>query len=108
MQFYVYLLLNAVVVLAAIWLSWHSVKKLSSFVTFLCALTTRVYQAFQLSYQAKPSDRKLGATRVSTQPVAQDSHDTDSETRILTSFLESVDYSDYESPAYLRKGILFH
>tara|TARA_B100000446_G_scaffold184352_1_gene206152 strand:- start:33071 stop:33424 length:354 start_codon:yes stop_codon:yes gene_type:complete len=108
MQFYAYLLLNAVVVLAAIWLSWHSVKKLSSFVTFLCALATRVYQAFQSSYQANPSDTKSGATRVSTRIVAQDSRDADSETKILTSFLESVDYSDYESPAYLRKGILVH
>lgn len=108
MQFYAYLLLNAVVVLAAIWLSWHSVKKLSSFVTFLCALATRVFQAFQSSYQANPSDTKSGATRVSTRIVAQDSRDADSETKILTSFLESVDYSDYESPSYLRKGILVH
>lgn len=108
MQFYAYLLLNAVVVLAAIWLSWYSLKKLSSFVTSISPLTTRVLQAFQSSFKAKPSDTKSGATRVSTRLVAQDSRDTDSETKILTSFMESVDYSEYESPAYLRKGILVH
>lgn len=90
------LLLDAFVVFLAITLFWFALKQCASFFVY----------SFKRIQQLKRILRKSGATPIAEKQQTLRSIQT--ETRLLTSFPEPRDWSQYHSPAYLRKGIIVH
>ena len=101
-----YLLLDAFVVLLAITLFWLLLNKCASFVTCSFKLVR------QFKFKSKADEEKcLRQSRSCATPIVEkqpEPLEMQAETKLLTPFPELRNWSQYDSPAYLRKGVLIH
>lgn len=101
-----YLLLDAFVVFLAIALFWVVLKKCASF--FTCSF--KLVKQFKLKPKADEK-KSLRQSRSCATPIVEkqsEPREMQAETKLLTPFPELRDWSQYDSPAYLRKGVLIH
>ena len=99
-----YLLLDAFVVFLAIALFWVALKKCASFFSSFKLVK-------HLKLKPKTNKKKSLRQRSCATPIVEkqpEPRETQAETKLLTPFPELRDWSQYNSPAYLRKGVLIH
>ncbi|MFC1337402.1 MAG: hypothetical protein G8D89_16450 [gamma proteobacterium symbiont of Clathrolucina costata] len=104
MKTFLYLLLDAFVVFLAIALIWVLLRKGASFLS--CSF--KLLKQLKFKREEKPNLRQPRSCATPIERESQDSMAVLVETKILTPLQEFTDWSQYDSPAYLRKGIIIH
>lgn len=100
------LLLDAFVVFLVIALFWVVLKRCDSF--FACLF--KLVKQFKLKPQTDEKN-SLCQPRSCATLIAEEQlepREMQAETKLLTHFPELRDWSQYDSPAYLRKGVFIH
>ena len=101
MQNLTYLLLDAFVVFLALALVWATLKRCFSFVSSTVKLAKHLKSKVKVDKEPVFREVRSCATRI-------DQTTPEAETKLLTPFPELFNWSQYDSPAYLRKGNLVH
>lgn len=101
MQNLIDILLDAFVVFLAFALIWATLKKCFSFASSTVKLAKNLNSKVKVDKEPVFREVRSCATRID-QPTPE------SETKLLTPFPELFNWSQYDSPAYLRKGKLVH
>lgn len=106
MKTFIYLLLDAFVVFLTISLLWIVLKKCKT------CFNSTIRVAKVLRRKAKAGRKKCIQQAVAcATPIKEiqiNRHELKHEAKQFTSFPEQRDWSQYDSPAYLRKGVFIH
>lgn len=106
MKTFIYLLLDAFVVFLVIALLWIVFKKCKT-----CFNSTiRVAKTLRRNVKAgkKKCIQQAVACTTPIKEIPNNLNELKNETKQITSFQEQRDWSQYDSPAYLRKGVFIH
>ena len=101
-----YLLLDAFVVFLALAILWYIYKKCASVVTCSTKVAKQLFVKRKTDKKKSLRQARSGATPVKDKPI--ESCEMQAETRILTPARDPIDWSQYDSPAFMRKGVLIH
>ena len=99
-----YLFLDAFVVFLMLAIFWFVTRKITSILSF----SYKLLKQFFHRRSEKKNFRQSGSCATPNDCVSDASLGAIVETKVLTPLQELSDWSQYESPAYMRKGIIIH